>query len=101
MRKIKYFKQLLLVFLFVSLPVLADPESIGDVAGSLFEGGVIISKIIHAICITAGIALIFGSLLQYKKHRNNPSEVTFSSVVLTLLAGLALLAVAFIPMRLL
>jgi Ca2+/H+ antiporter len=92
-----YFKWLLLIFLFISLPAFA--KTIGDIAGALFGGGMEISSIIQTICIITGVALIFASLLQYKKHRNNPTEVPISTVLLTLLAGLALLALAFVPIQ--
>jgi len=97
MKKIIQFRWLLLIFLFLSIPAVA--QSIGDVAGALFGGGMEITSIIRTICIIAGVALIFASLLQYKKHRNNPIEVPISTVLLSLIAGLALLALAFVPIQ--
>jgi len=102
MKKMNYFRWTLLGFVLISVIALAQTQgaSLGDVASTLFSGGMQISAIIRDICIITGIALIFASFLQYKKHRNNPSEVPLSTVFMSLIAGLALLALAFIPIQL-
>ena len=98
MKKINHFKWVLLVFFF-PLPVLAETWDFGEIAENLFAGGVIIENLIRAVCIITGVTLVFASFLQYKKHRNNPSEVPLSTPIMTLLVGLALIALSFIPLQ--
>lgn len=74
-------------------------RSFGDIATSLFGNVMNIRGMVRAICIIAGTALVLGSLFQYKKHRNNPSEVPLSTPIMTLIVGLALIALAFIPFQ--
>jgi len=73
-------------------------RSFGDIANSLFGNVLDIRGIVRAVCIIAGSALILGSLFQYKKHRNNPSEVPLSTPIMTFLVGLGLIALSFIPL---
>jgi intracellular multiplication protein IcmD len=74
-------------------------QSFGEIASNLFGNVLDIRGIVRAICIITGAALVLGSIFQYKKHRNNPSEVPLSTPIMTLLAGLALIALAFIPLE--
>lgn len=71
--------------------------SIGSVAGNIFGIGMTISGIIKIICIVTGCGLILGSLVQYKKHRENPVETTWGTVLFTFLAGVAIICLSFIP----
>jgi hypothetical protein len=96
--KINYFKCGLL-FIFFPLPVLAESQGFGELAENLFSGGIVIGNLIRAVCIITGITLVFASLLQYKKHRANPSEVPLSTPIMTLLVGLALIALSFVPLQ--
>lgn len=73
-------------------------ESFGDIASNLFGNVLDIKSIVRAICIITGVALVLGSFFQYKKHRNNPSEVPLSTPIMTLLVGLALIALSFVPL---
>ena len=74
-------------------------ESFGDIANTLFGGALSIKGMVRAICIIAGVALILNSLFQFKKHRNNPSEVPISTPIMTLVVGLGLIALSFIPLQ--
>ena len=75
-------------------------KSFGDIANGLFGDVLDIRGIIRAVCIIAGIALILGSIHQYKKHRNNPIEVPLGTPIIGLLAGLGLIALSFVPLQL-
>ncbi|KPJ67390.1 MAG: hypothetical protein AMJ43_03775 [Coxiella sp. DG_40] len=98
MRKNNHFKWALLFFFF-PLPVLAKNQGFGEIAENLFSGGIVVGNLIRAVCVITGVTLVFASLLQYKKHRNNPSEVPLSTPIVTLLVGLALIALSFIPLQ--
>ena len=83
------------------LPVVAfaSDRTFGQIANTLFGSEVMIRGIIRAVCIIAGCALVLGSVLQYKKHRQNPLEVRLGSVFVSLFTGLALIALSFIPFQ--
>ena len=99
MKKINYYLWMFFGFLFISLPVVAEAKSFGDIASNLFGAEMGIKQIVHVICMVTGIALIFASVLQYKKHRQNPSEVPLTTPIMSLLVGLALIAMTFIPLQ--
>jgi hypothetical protein len=85
----------------IILPSLSFAEggSIGDVAENLVQGELTIRDVIQDICIITGVAFILGSLIQYRKHRQNPSEVTLSTVFVNLIIGILVLLMAFIPIK--
>ncbi len=73
--------------------------SFGKVAQNLTVSTKSIAELLHIICLVTGIALIAGSLMKYKRHRENPTEAPLSMVFVMLLTGLALIALMFIPIR--
>jgi hypothetical protein len=73
--------------------------SIGDIAGNVFGLGMTIRGIVRAVCIIAGSGLILASLLQYKKHRENPIETTWGTVIFTFVIGVAIICLSFIPIE--
>jgi hypothetical protein len=81
-------------------PVLAFAnESIGDVASNIVSGEINIRTILQDICIITGVSFILGSIVQYRKHRQNPSEVTLSTVIVTFIIGVLVLLMALIPIQ--
>ena len=72
-------------------------QSIGDIARSLDRPVMGIVELVRAVCLIAGVGMVVGSLIKYKQHRRNPIEVSLGSVFAILLAGLALIALTFIP----
>lgn len=72
--------------------------NIGDVASELFGFTQNIGQLLKVIAIVAGVALLFFSIVQYKKHRNNPIETPLSTVIMTFVIGLGLIALSFVPM---
>ncbi len=91
-----------LIGLWVFLPTLciASPgaHSLGEIAGGISDPILGIIKLVHAICLIAGVGLVVGSVIRYKQHRQNPVEVPMSSCIMLLIAGLALIALTFIPL---
>ena len=73
--------------------------SIGDIAGNIFGLGMTIRGVVKAVCIIAGSGLILASLLQYKKHRENPVETTWGTVIFTFVIGVAIICLSFIPIE--
>ena len=70
----------------------------GDAASFLFGLTENIGEMMQFICLLTGGIMCLGSLVKYSKYRKNPVEVKFSSVLVMLLTGLALIAVGYIPM---
>lgn len=90
------------------LPISLIPEigfaagkgvSVGDVAGNIFSVGMDVRSVIKFVCVVAGISLILGSILQYKKYRQNPVETRFSNVIFTFVVGVSLILLSLIPMQ--
>jgi hypothetical protein len=77
----------------------AGVKNVGSVAENVFDVGLTVQKIIQAVCITAGSALILGSLVVYKKHRKNPIATKLSSSIFMFFVGVCLILLAFIPMQ--
>lgn len=85
--------------LTVFVPALAS-QDFGEIAEGLFVGSLAIRNIIRAICIISGTFFVFGSFLLYRKHRQNPTEIPISRVIISFLAGVGLIILSFIPMQL-
>ncbi len=86
--------------LFVPLQLLASQDqSYGDMAQGIFGNEMVVRSIIQAICITAGAGLIFGGLMQIRRHVRNPTEVPISTPIVSIIAGLALIGLSFIPLQ--
>ncbi|MCK4608304.1 MAG: hypothetical protein KAT71_02375 [Gammaproteobacteria bacterium] len=94
----KKMKWLMLSVYFMPLTVFAYGQGYGDIASGLFSDVLDIRKVMRAVFIVTGVALILGSFLQYRKHRQNPIEVTMGSVIMTLFIGLMMIALSFIPL---
>lgn len=86
---------LILVAMFSS--VAHSSTSIGTVAGNLFGVGMSIREVVRTVCIIAGSGLILASLIQYKKHRQNPIEATWGTIIFTFVSGVAIICLTFIP----
>lgn len=74
-------------------------ENIGDIASNLFNFGQNLSQVAKTVVIMAGISIIMFGMIQYGKHRNNPVETPISKVIMTIVVGLSLIALSFVPMH--
>lgn len=72
-------------------------ETLGTLANTLSDPVDLFTGIIYKICYVIGFVLIIGSVLQYKRHRDNPSEVRLSQPVLLLLLGIIIVVLPLIP----
>lgn len=73
--------------------------SAGDIAGNIFGVGMDVRAIVRFVSIVAGVSMILGSLLQYKKYRQNPVETTLGTVIFTFVIGVGLILLSFIPVQ--
>lgn len=85
----------LMLFVMFSRTLLAT-ASLGEVSTTLIAGGSILYKLIWAVCIVVGIALIAASFVQFQIHRNNPKLAPLATPVLYLILGIAAIALPFI-----
>ncbi|MBN2689548.1 MAG: hypothetical protein JXR42_02950 [Gammaproteobacteria bacterium] len=73
-------------------------QTFGNIASNLFGEELAIHGIIQVVCVITGCALILSALMLYRKHRKNPMHIHLSQVFMTLLIGIAMLALYFIPL---
>jgi uncharacterized membrane protein len=81
------------------LAIAADSKDAGIVAENVFSGIMTIKSIVRNVCIIVGAFLILSSFFQYRKYRRNPSEMPVSRPITTLIVGIVLIAVTFIPIQ--
>ena len=51
----------------------------------------LLTSALYNMSLAIGIALLFGSLIQYKNYRNNPSQVPLSRPITLLVFGVLLI----------
>lgn len=71
--------------------------NLGELANELSTPVDLFTSIIVKICYVIGFVLIVGSGLQYKRYRENPSEVRFSQPVLLFIFGVVVIILPLIP----
>lgn len=73
----------------------AEGVALGDMANTLLVGGGILTKLMWAVCIIVGIALIAAAFTQFQIHRRNPKLVPLTTPVLYLILGIVAIAIPF------
>ena len=68
----------------------AGATSIGSLSERIMAPATGLERATELLCIVLGVGMLTGSLLQYRRHRQNPSEVRLSGPVLLLILGLIL-----------
>ncbi len=87
-------KKMIGFIFFTSVGVYASgvpTGSLGDLSDQLFVPLSVLVSTIYNISLVVGIALLFGALIQYKNHRENPGQVVISRPILLLVFGLILI----------
>jgi hypothetical protein len=103
MKTINFFKKmtLFLVVFGISWPMIAVAEeglgSAGELAQNVMTGAMVIKEIMRDLCLIGGAFLILSSFFQYMRFRRNPSEMTIGRPITTLIVGVVLIAITFIP----
>ncbi len=84
-------KNILFVLFIVSINAYAlIPGSLGDLSDKLLLPMSLLTGALYNMSLAIGIALLFGSLIQYKNYRNNPSQVPLSRPITLLIFGVIL-----------
>lgn len=84
-------------FLLLTPALSFASETLGSLANTLSAPVDLFTGIIYKICYVIGFVLIIGSILQYKRHRDNPNEVRLSQPVMLLLLGIIIAILPLIP----
>lgn len=66
------------------------PGSLGDLSDKLLLPMSLLTGGLYNMSLAIGIALLFGSLIQYKNYRNNSSQVPLSRPITLLIFGVLL-----------
>lgn len=91
-------KTIIVLAAVVVVPCLARSYGYGETSNMIFKGTQVIGRMMNVICWITGGVMLLGSMIKYKKYRENPVEVRFSSVMSMLVTSLALIALGFVPM---
>lgn len=70
--------------------------SLGEMANNVLGPMNGLGKLLGYVCILGGIGMLFGAILQYKAHRENPSQVRLTTPVFLVVVGIVLLILPFI-----
>ena len=73
-------------------------HSLGHVANNLMGPVGAIISMLRAVCIISGIGLLLGAMTKYSDHRQNRQQTTLPTIFMMIVAGAALIIVAFIPL---
>lgn len=71
-------------------------HSVAQVSTDLLQPIGLFTKTLYNICYIIGAMMLVGSIVQYRDHRNNPSQVPFSRPIILLLLGLLLILLPII-----
>lgn len=85
-------KNIFFILLVASMNSYAQiPGSLGDLSDKLLLPMSLLTAALYNMSLAIGIALLFGSLIQYKNYRNNPSQVPLSRPITLLIFGVILI----------
>lgn len=73
----------------------AEGRGLGDLSEGLMAIIAAAAEALSYVFIIGGIAFLIGAVVQYKAHRDNPSQVHLSKPLFYLLFGGALIALPF------
>lgn len=84
--------------LIAAAPAMADDSGIplSQMVETLLAGGNVLYKLMWAVCIVVGVALIAAAFTQFQIHRRNPKLVPLATPVLYLILGIIAIAIPFI-----
>ena len=85
-----------LVIFCVFLPKVVFAITIGGVGENLAGVASGVYILIYKICYIVGTAMLVGSLLRFKEHRDNPQQVPLNQPFTLLLMGFAIVAIPIV-----
>ena len=90
------YKQLCVLILFAGLllmvnSIYASNVTLGNMASSITASFASITKLVTAGCYVAGLAFSVTAILQFKQHKDNPTQVTIGKPIALVFIAAALL----------
>lgn len=73
-------------------------HSLGHAANTLMGPVGAIISMLRAVCIICGLGLLMGAVSKYNDHRHNRQQTTLPTIFMMIIAGIALILLAFIPL---
>lgn len=86
----------IIIFLFSHVAHAEEGTRLADVVSTFMFGTDIIVKLMWAVCIVVGLALIAAAFTQFQIHRRNPKIVPLATPILYLILGIAAIAIPFL-----
>ena len=81
---------------FAAVAYGVEGVQLSEVVNTLMIGGGILSKLMWAVCIVVGIALMAAAFTQFQIHRRNPKLVPLANPVLYLILDIIAIAIPFV-----
>lgn len=94
MKKVMLIVVGLALVLFGSLSLAAGPSGVGAVAAKITGNLANIARLITALSYVIGMALVVASLVKFKAHKDNPTQIPIGTPIALLFVGAALI---FVP----
>ena len=86
-----------LVFCFSNIALAAPGYiSLGDMAGNIYGGASILTRVMWAACMIVGVVLFLTAFTQYQTHRRNPKLVPLTTTITYLILGIVAFAIPFL-----
>lgn len=79
-----------------SLPSICVAQSLGDIANNLLGPTRGITQLMYGVSYVAGAGMLIMALMQYKAHRDNPSQVRLGTPIAFFIFGLIFVLIPLI-----
>lgn len=89
-------KRIAFLILSLSSSLAYADRPLSEIVSTMLIGGDILTKLIWAVCIVVGIALLAAAFTQFQIHRRNPKLVPLATPTLYLILGIVAIAIPFI-----
>jgi hypothetical protein len=71
---------------------------LGNIAKNVFNMEIGVHEFLQAVCITSAVGMFLNAIVKYNKHRRNPIAVPLSASITSLIIGILLVILVFIPL---
>lgn len=86
----------ILILAYSNYAAADEAYGLGDISRNLVGLIAGLNSIARTLFIALGAGLVCGAVLQYRAHRNNPSQVRLIQPIFLLLCGLSMLVLPFL-----
>ncbi len=71
-------------------------QDVAGFSGQIYKGFMALIQLSYIMCWVGGAGMIFGALIQYKAHRDNPQQVRLSRPFVFLAFGIVFICIPFL-----